>query len=79
MQMSEQIFGPGQKPDAGRSPEEQRADWVRALEEERRGYAARGLSDRVKQVDKQLAKFKAAPQGRRGQTRQTADAPEDAE
>lgn len=32
-----------------------RAQWISALEEERRGYQSRGLTDRVKQVDDQLA------------------------
>lgn len=32
-----------------------RAQWILALEKERRGYQSRGLTDRVKQVDEQLA------------------------
>ena len=34
-----------------------RADYVRALQEERAGYAARGLDDRVAEVDAQLARL----------------------
>lgn len=32
---------------------------IAALKRERAGYAARGLTDRVKQVDEQLAQFDA--------------------
>jgi len=39
----------------------QRADYVRALKEERAGYVMRGLTDRVAQVDEQLARFGEAP------------------
>jgi len=38
-----------------------RADYVRALKEERAGYVMRGLPDRVAEVDKELARFGEAP------------------
>lgn len=38
-----------------------RADYVRALKEEREGYVRAGKTDRVKQVDEQLAAFGQAP------------------
>ena len=34
-----------------------RADWIRALTEERDGYLALGLTDRAEQVDAQIAAF----------------------
>ena len=34
-----------------------RADWIRALTEERDGYLAIGLTDRAKLVDAQIAAF----------------------
>lgn len=37
-----------------------RADWIRALTEERDGYLAIGLTDRAKLVDEQLAGFGGA-------------------
>ena len=44
---------------------DRRADHVRALEEEREGYKRRGLDDRVKQVDAEIARAKkSAPAGR---------------
>lgn len=43
----------------------QRAAWVAALEEERRGYEVRGLSDRVAQVDAQIKAAKGSPRGRK--------------
>lgn len=42
-----------------------RADEVRALLEERAGYAARGRMDRVKQVDEALAAYQVAPPKKR--------------
>lgn len=50
------ITGPGQRADIGRTAAAQRADYVRALEEERRGYEVRGLKDRIAQVDAELAR-----------------------
>lgn len=38
-----------------------RADYVRALKEERHGYEVAGKADRVAQVDEQLARFGEAP------------------
>ena len=38
-----------------------RADFVRALKEERHGYEVAGKTDRLAQVDEQLAKFGEAP------------------
>ncbi|MFN8185350.1 MAG: hypothetical protein U0R23_13135 [Candidatus Nanopelagicales bacterium] len=38
-----------------------RADYVRALKEERHGYEVAGKTDRLAQVDEQLAKFGEAP------------------
>lgn len=38
-----------------------RADYVRALKEEREGYVARGMSERAAAVDAELARFGAAP------------------
>lgn len=43
---------------------ERRADHLRALTEERAGYVTRGLDDRVKQVDAEIARVKKAPAGR---------------
>lgn len=43
----------------------QRADYVRALEEERHALKVQGKTDRVKQVDAELARVKGAPAGRR--------------
>jgi uncharacterized small protein (DUF1192 family) len=38
-----------------------RADYVRALKEERHGYEVAGNADRIAQVDEQLARFGAGP------------------
>lgn len=38
-----------------------RADFVRALKEERHGYEVAGKADRIKAVDAELARFDAAP------------------
>lgn len=38
-----------------------RADYVRALTEERRGYEAAGNKERLADVDAELARFGAAP------------------
>jgi len=42
-----------------------RADEVRALTEERAGYAARGMTDRVKQVDAEIARITGDPPRKR--------------
>lgn len=42
-----------------------RADEVRALNEERAGYVARGMTDRVKQVDAEIARLTGGPPRRR--------------
>lgn len=42
-----------------------RASEVRALEEERVGYVARGLTDRVKQVDAEIARLQGEPPKKR--------------
>lgn len=44
---------------------DRRAEHVRALEEERRGYEVRGLADRAKQVDAEIARIKGSPVERR--------------
>lgn len=44
---------------------ERRAAAVASLEEERRGYERRGLVERVKQVDVELAKLTDSVKGRR--------------
>ena len=41
-----------------------RADYVRALREEREGYARTGNEERVAQVDAELARIEGAPIGR---------------
>ncbi len=38
-----------------------RADYVRALTEERHGYEVAGKTERIAQVDAELARFDAAP------------------
>lgn len=68
----------------GRSEDEKREDYIRALLEERHGYATFGRDDRVAQVDRELerlghreaAQVRAAaapksPRGRRGAARDT--------
>mgnify|MGYP006367882165 CR=1 FL=1 len=42
-----------------------RADEVRALNEERAGYVARGMTDRVKQVDAEIARLTGEPPRKR--------------
>ncbi len=42
-----------------------RAEWVAALEEERRGYEVTGRTDRVAQVDEQIKIAQSKPRGRR--------------
>lgn len=51
---------------------ERRAAHVAALKFERAGYERRGLTDRVKQVDAQLAQFEDKPKGRTATKRDTA-------
>ena len=41
-----------------------RADYVRALQEERRGYEVAGRADRVAEVDAELARVQGGPVGR---------------
>jgi len=60
----EKQAGPGQTSTANPAAE-RRAAYVAALREERRGYEVRGLADRVKQVDAELARFDSAPKGRK--------------
>lgn len=43
---------------------ERRADAVRALEEELRGYVTRGMDDRVKQVEDAIRRAKGEAKGR---------------
>ena len=50
-----------------------RAARVAALEFERLGYERRGLADRVKEVDAQLAEFGKAPKGRSAGKRETTE------
>lgn len=53
------------KEKAAREAAERRADYVRALEVEKAGLKQRGLDDRVKQVDAEIARAKkSAPAGR---------------
>lgn len=52
--MEFKVIGQGNKPNDGFTPAERRADRVRALEEERRGYEVRGAKDRVAAVDAEL-------------------------
>ena len=50
-----------------------RADMVRALTEERAGYVARGMTDRVKQVDAEIARITGrAPKSRRAPRKESA-------
>ena len=41
-------------PDTAATPEEKQAAELAALQQERAGYVARGLDDRVSQVDEQI-------------------------
>ena len=41
-----------------------RADYVRALREERQGYIQKGLAERVAAVDAELARVEGRPVGR---------------
>lgn len=50
---------------------ERRAEYVAALKAEREGYVRSGKTDRVRQVDEQLAKYGAGPV--RDRTPQTRD------
>ena len=45
-----------------------RAAWIAALEEERRGYEVRGLTDRASQVDAQIKAAQSKPRGRKAPT-----------
>lgn len=49
-----------------------RADYVRALTEERRGYEAAGNKERLADVDAELARFGAAPVKRTAPRKSTA-------
>lgn len=49
-----------------------RAGYVAALKAEREGYVRRGLTDRVAQVDAELARFDAAPKKRTAPKKSTA-------
>lgn len=58
--------------DEKQAARDRRAERVAALEEERKGYVARGLDDRVAQVDEQIALArKAPPVGRTARRQQT--------
>lgn len=52
------------KQQAERVAAERRADYLRALESEKAGLKQRGLDERVKQVDAEIARVKKAPAGR---------------
>lgn len=45
-----------------------RAAWIAALEEEKRGYEVRGLTDRASQVDEQIKAAQSKPRGRKAPT-----------
>lgn len=47
------------------TPAEQRADYVRALRDEREKYVRLGLKDRVVGVDAEIARAEGRPKGRR--------------
>ena len=51
-----------------------RADFVRALREEKHGYEVAGKTERAAQVDEQLARFGEAPVKRAAPKPQTAAA-----
>lgn len=46
------------------SPAERRADYLRALEEERGMCVVQGKADRVKAIDAEISRAKSAPTGR---------------
>jgi hypothetical protein len=69
----EKTFGPGQVPTPGKTAAQQRAEYVQALKDEREGLVARGLTDRVKDVDAELARFDEKPKGRRKPATTDAD------
>lgn len=62
---SDKQYGPGQIPTPGKTAAEQRAEYVAALKSERTSLEARGLKDRVKDVDAELARVEGKPAGRR--------------
>lgn len=45
-----------------------RAAWIAALEDEKRGYEVRGLTDRASQVDAQIKAAQSKPRGRKAPT-----------
>lgn len=51
--------------DAAAAAAAKRADEVRALTVERAGYVARGMTDRVKQVDAEIARLTGQPPRKR--------------
>ena len=55
------------------SAADERAGYVQALKDEREGYVRRGLTDRVAQVDAELARFDAAPKKRTAKKTTTAE------
>lgn len=67
--MSEEKTGPGQKANDGRTPAEQRGDYLRALEEEKRGYEQRGLKGRLAEVDAEIARLTSEAKPARKSTR----------
>lgn len=54
-----------EKDSAAEYAAQRRADHIAALEHERTGYETRGLADRAKQVDAEIARVKGAPVARR--------------
>lgn len=55
--MAEQEYGPGQKPTVGKTVEQQRREYLEALNAERVGYVQRGLDDRVAAVDVEIRRL----------------------
>ena len=66
--MGEHI-GEGQQANDGTTAAQRRSDYVRALQEERRGYEQRGLTDRVKQVDDAIKAAGGTVKGRTAATK----------
>lgn len=55
--MAEVQYGPGQKPSVGKTPEQQRREYLESLQAERAGYEQRGLDDRLKAVDAEIRRL----------------------
>jgi hypothetical protein len=71
--MSKQEYGPGQEQTPGKTAAQQRAEYVEALREERRGYVQRGLDDRVREVDAAIRNLTAEAKPRQKSTRGGGD------